>query len=166
MNTWDITPGKFTRVGSEEPEAWINSIMLWRQYKGLKDSSAIAAAGLLLKDGPLQWYYTLDDSTLRSMEAFEEAFKKRYVYTNTNSWKDIVVVFELKQSATQSVEDFIALVLKKGKKADVPREQLVAAILKGLRQDLRQQILQHEPTTIEEIQKWGILALKKIKWRP
>ena len=98
------------------------------------------------------------ESTRNSMRAFGAAFKDRYINAKTDQWKEIVAVFDLKQTAGQSVEDFIALVLKKGKKAQAANEQLRAAIIKGLRPYLRQQVLQHEPQSIDEIRKWALVA--------
>ena len=67
-------------------------------------------------------------------------------------------MFDLKQATGQSVEDFLALVKKKAKKAQPTEDQLNATVIKGLRPYLRQQVLQHEPKSVEEIRKWALLA--------
>ena len=158
MANRDIAPGHFSGLKSEDAEEWLHSILFWIQYKRLNDESGIAAAALLLRDGALQWFHSLDHSDMSSMRSFSDAFKRRYMELKADKWKDIVAVFELKQLPDQSVEDFIALAQKKGNKAQAAPEQLRAAIIKGLKPYVRQQVLQHEPKDIEEIRKWAIVA--------
>jgi len=137
MASRDITPGTFSGQKSEEAEEWLHSISFWIQYKRLRDDSAVAAAALLLRDGALQWFNSLDRSTKGSIEKFEDAFKRRYVELKVDQWKDVVAMFDLKQATGQSVEDFLALVKKKAKKAQPTEDQLNATVIKGLRPYLR-----------------------------
>ena len=93
------------------------------------------------------------------MADFTREFKQRYITPNeTNRWKDIVAVYEVKQTDGQSVNDFIDLVQKKGLKAEAKEEQVLAAIIGGLRPSIRQSVLQHEPRTVQDIRKWGSVA--------
>jgi hypothetical protein len=118
----------------------------------------MAAIGLLLKDGALQWFNNLDGRARESINEFGAAFKKRYVSNELYKWKDIVAVFDSKQTSGQSVADFSELVQWKGLRAGASEDQILAAVINGLSPYLRKHVLQHEPKTIEDVRKWGMLA--------
>ena len=159
MSNHDLNPGPFCGRKSEDAEAWLKAVMNWVVYKRLHAEAAMAAVALLLKEGALQWFYNLQDDIRSSMADFTREFKQRYITPNeTNRWKDIVAVYEVKQTDGQSVNDFIDLVQKKGLKAEAKEEQVLAAILGGLRPSIRQSVLQHEPRTVQDIRKWGSVA--------
>ena len=60
MANRDITPGSFSGQKSEDAEDWLHAITFWVQYRNLNEQSAIAAAALLMRDGALQWFNSLD----------------------------------------------------------------------------------------------------------
>ena len=159
MSNHDLNPGPFCGRKSEDAEAWLKAVMNWVVYKRLNAEAAMAAVALLLKEGALQWFYNLQDDIQGSMADFTREFKQRYITPNeTNRWKDIVAVYEVKQTDGQSVNDYIDLVQKKGLKAEAKEEQVLAAIIGGLRPSIRQSVLQHEPRTVQDIRKWGSVA--------
>ena len=159
MSNHDLNPGPFCGRKSEDAEAWLKAVMNWVVYKRLNAEAAMAAVALLLKEGALQWFYNLQDDIRSSMADFTREFKQRYITPNeTNRWKDIVAVYEVKQTDGQSVNDYIDLVQKKGLKAEAKEEQVLAAIIGGLRPSIRQSVLQHEPRTVQDIRKWGSVA--------
>ena len=159
MSNYDLNPGSFCGRKSKDAEAWLKAVMNWAVYKRLNVEAALAAVALLLKEGALQWFDNLQVEIKGSMEDFTREFKKRYITPDeTNRWKDIIAVYEVKQINGQSVNDYIDFVQKKGLKAEAKEEQVLAAIIGGLRPSIRQSVLQHEPRTVQDIRKWGSVA--------
>lgn len=159
MATHDLNPGPFCGRKSEDAEAWLKSVMYWVVYKKLNAESAMAAVALLLKDGALLWYDNLEEDVKHSAENFVREFKKRYVTPDEiNKWKDVLAVYDEKHTDGQCVNDYIDLVLKRGSKAKASEEQILAAIIGGLRPNIRRHVLQHEPRTVQDVRKWGSIA--------
>ena len=97
MSNHDLNPGPFCGRKSEDAEAWLKADMNWVVYKRLNVEAAMAAVALLLKEGALQWFDNVQDDIRGSMADFTGEFKKRYITPNeTNRWKDIVAVYEVK----------------------------------------------------------------------
>ena len=154
MSSHDLNPGPFYGRKSDDAEAWLKAVGNWLVYKKLNAETALAAVALLLKEGALQWYNNLEEDATTSIAAFTREFQTRYITPDeTNKWKYIVTVFDVKPAAGQSVDDYIGLVQKKGTKAGAQGAQVLAAILRGLRPYIRQHVLQHEPKTVEEVRK-------------
>ena len=141
MSNHDLNPGPFCGRKSEDAEAWLKAVMNWAVYKRLNVEAAMAAVALLLKEGALQWFDNLQDDIRGSMADFTGEFKKRYITPiETNRWKDIIAAYEVKQISGQSFNDYIDLVQKKGLRAEAKEEQVLAAIIGGLRPSIRQSV--------------------------
>ena len=159
MTTYDLNPGPFCGRKSEDAEAWLKAVKHWVVYKRLNDVSAMAAVALLLKEGALQWFGNLKEDVRGSIVDFTREFHKRYITPNEiNKWKEIVEVFKSQQVNGQSVDEFVDQVQNKGIKAEANEEQILATIIGGLHPHIRQQVLQHEPKTTQDIRKWGSIA--------
>ena len=150
-----LIPQIFT--GIEDAEHWWETVELWLTLRDFTREKALAAVKLLLKGGAWQWYIGLDESKKSHLGEFEKAFKERYMTASINKWKDQTQVMNLNQGL-QSVDDYITDAQNKRRKADMSDELFQAIIIRGLRPHIRQQVMQHEPQTVEDIRKWGVVA--------
>ena len=138
MSSRDLTPMPFSGLKTEDAEDWLGSVAFWLRYRKLTDDAAIATIALLLRGGAQQWFRSLECTEKWSVEQFVKEFTKRYITNQISRWEDMTAVFEVKQLPGQQFEDFIALVQKLGKRAHASPDQLMAAIVKGLRPYIRQ----------------------------
>ena len=150
-----LVPQTFT--GSEDAEHWLETIQLWLTFRDFTGEKALAAVKLLLKGGAWQWYIGLDENKKSNLGEFEKAFRDRYMTAHINKWKDQTQVMDLIQGI-QSVDDYITDAQNKRRKTEMPDELFKAIVIRGLRQHIRQQVMQHEPQTVEDIRKWGVVA--------
>ena len=150
MTSYDLNPGPFYGRKLENAETWFDAIKNWTVYKRLNPESAIAAVALLLREGALMWFNNLEEDTRRSADAFTREFNKRYIApNNVDKWKKIVAVYNVKQNPEQSVDDYIDFMQNMGRKAKANNEQVLAAIIEGLRPYIHRNVLQHEPKIIQ-----------------
>ena len=150
-----LIPQIFT--GIEDAEHWWETVELWMTFRDLTGEKALAAVKLLLKGGAWQWYIGLDERKKSHLREFEKAFKERYMTASINKWKDQTQVMNLNQGL-QSVDDYITDAQNKRRKTDMSDDLFQAIIIRGLRPHIRQQVMQHEPQTVEDIRKWGVVA--------
>src|SRR6218665_2063545 len=61
----------------------------------------------------------------------------------------------MRQQSSQTTDDFITSIQKVAQKLDIPPEQTFMVALSGLRPNIRQHVIQHDPKSMEDIQKWG-----------
>ena len=131
-------------------------------YRKLSNEERIGLVPLLLKDGARQWFEALQagqaalpaDSFDRIRESFQNHYKRDEVY----KWKDSAAVWSTTQQPNQSVEDYFTKVLKKSMKANLSEEQTRFSLINGLKNNIRQAVLQHEPSSIQDIRRWAMIA--------
>ena len=73
-----LAPMKFTGTSSEEAQLWWSSSQLYKNFKELIDSRALAIFPLMLKDGAMTWYLGQPEATKTDWAALQDAFKDRY----------------------------------------------------------------------------------------
>ena len=151
-----LSPPTFSGRSDEDAEGWLFAIRNWLQFRRLNAEQAIAAVTLLFKGSAKQWVCTLTE--IASVDALLNAFQGRYV-NNGNKWLDLLSCLDVQQEKGQPIEDYISLVLQKASKAQMSNDQLIAAVLRGLRPEVRRQILTHDITSLDDVRKWGALAM-------
>ena len=153
-----LMPGPFHGLSTEDAEQWLKDIEHWCAYRKLDDAGSIGVIPLLMKDGARHWFETLPGNRKDTLRHFSDAFTDRYHRSTSNIWKDTATVWTTTQQPGQSVEAFISDMEQKGARAKMEGDQILFSIIKGLREKIRSQILQHEPKCIDDLRKWAIIA--------
>ena len=158
MAEFGLSPGQFGGSKDEDAEKWMADFESWVTYKGLSGEKGMAALALFMKKGAHEWFLSLGETQRTNWKAFSDAFRDRYLVQEATAWKEQTQIYEITQKPDQSVDDYITLILKKARKADVSPETLKALVLKGLKPNIRAHTMQHELTSIEEIKRWAKMA--------
>src|ERR1044072_10028351 len=153
-----LNPDVCRGIKGEEAEEWLTSVNHWLKFKQFTDAQSCTALLLLLRDSALCWYNALPDATKVDLTLLTVAFLRRYKTDEVTGWQDNAAIWTTKQQPTQSVDDYINLMERKAAKTTAPAEQKRHAIIHGLRPAIRQQVLQHEIATIDQIRHWGNIA--------
>jgi hypothetical protein len=153
-----LVPSPFTGRHHEDVLEFIKNFELWATFRKMDEESKLAALPLLLKDGAAMWYNTQPHDTHRNFADLRQALGDRYGPTKSDAWKRAAELWQMKQSSKQSTDDFITSVQQAAQKLDVAVEQTFLVTLNGLRPNIRQHVIQHDPKTIDDIQKWGRLT--------
>jgi len=158
MATNTLMPSAFNGLHTEDSEAWIKDVENWCAYKKLDDAGRIGLMPLLLKGGARFWFDSLDGPSKATFGALVTVFRQYYKRDPSARWRDNADIWEMNQQASQGVEDYIGLVQQMAMRAEMSEEQLRFSVIKGLLPYIRQNVLQHDPKSIEEIKRWSILA--------
>lgn len=75
----------------------------------------------------------------------------RYGPQETHAWKLTADLWLLRQEKGQSVDDYITSIVKAGKKIGVDERQLYSIALNGLRPIIRQHVIQHPLSDLEDL---------------
>ena len=153
-----LVPSAFTGRSEDDIIEFLKNFDLWATFRTMTQAQKLSALPLLLKEGSATWFNTQTRRTREDYEVLREALIKRYGPNSTTAWKRSAELWTLKQAPQQSVDDFLTTVQQAAGKLEIGVEQTFLVALNGLRAHIRQLVLQHDPTTIEEIQKWGRLA--------
>jgi len=93
------------------------------------------------------WFGALPDDDRDSYTRATEAFQAKFGPTPLNKWKTASKLWSRTQSATETVEMYVADMLKRAKECDAADDMMRYAIVHGLRPELRAYVLQQGPTS-------------------
>jgi hypothetical protein len=158
MASSSLMPSPFKGLTAEDAESWIKDVEHYCAFRKLADEEKVGLIPLLLKDGAKYWYETLAAGNRANFDQIKQTFLEQYKRGDSTKWRDSADVWQTIQSRSQSVEDFISQVQQKALKAKMTEEQICFSILNGLKPNLRQVVVQHEPKSVTDIRKWATIA--------
>lgn len=158
MSSMALMPGNFHGLMNEDAESWFRDLEHYCAYKKLDDAGRIGLVPLLLKDGARYWFDALDNGRKDTFDHLSTAFHNEYKRDEAIRWRDSADVWSVTQLPTQSVEDYISKVQQKALRAKMTEDQIRFPLIRGLLPEIRQSVLQHEPTTVADIKKWATIA--------
>ena len=154
----NLLPAAYTGRPHEDALEFLKNFELWATFRGLNEGSKLSALPLLLKDSAAIWYNAQSQDTLSDFGSLKAALQTRYGPTITDAWKRAAELWQMKQLPHQSVDDFTTSTQEAAQRLSVSAEQTLMVVLNSLRHNIRQHVIQHDPTTITDIQKWGRLT--------
>ena len=126
--------------------------MLFVQYCTLykfKDSEVVQRLPFVLKDRPLQWFFTLSTAVKSNVERVRTAFLDRFGNSN-DALSDSIR--NIKQKANETVEDYVSRVLQINEcEEPLPLRTLVRLTSEGLKPAVAEMVLQQNCVTMEDV---------------
>jgi hypothetical protein len=153
-----IAPDLFWGRVEEQAQEWLQSVRHWLAFKQFNKRQSANAIPVLLRGSALVWYGNLPDEVKQDFDKLTEAFISRYHIIGITGWKDTAELWANPQNPHQSVDDYLNNMERKAAKTNMPEEQKRHAIIYGLRPAIRQQVLQHEITNVQQIRHWATIA--------
>jgi hypothetical protein len=153
-----LVPAPFTGKPQEDVLEFLTNYDLWSTFRAMTGAQKSAALPLLLKDGAALWFNTQSQNTRDSFTRLREALIQRYGPNPSDAWKRSAELWLIRQLPNQTVDDFLTTVQKAAQRLGVEADQTFLVALNGLRSNIRQHVIQHDITTIEDLQKWGRLT--------
>ena len=95
---------------------------------------------------------------ITSWEDFERVFMQRFKRDESARTGDIAALIQMKQAPGQTVEEFVAVIRKQGTLVNATHQDMYMAVVTGLSQHIKAQIMQFDPITLDEIVKRGKVA--------
>jgi hypothetical protein len=159
-STINIPP--FSGAGTEDVTRWLQRFKNFADFRGLSDRGRAQLLQLLCKDVAADFLESLDDEIKGSFDGpggLREAFIKRFELPQTLLWKRAADVWHREQSASESVETYMAAIINLAKKADIKDEgQIIAAMIHGFKPSIKQAVLQRPMATVQQIMESARIA--------
>lgn len=158
MTSSEPGPGHFCGRVDEDGQSWLATFELWLRFRSINGERKAAALALHLKDSAAAWYQSLADNRRDTYDNLRAAFVERYGTARLQPWQRAGLAWTIEQQPTQTVDDYMVAVLNAGRDAGLTDQQLVNAVIKGLRPSIRQYVIRQQPTDIDELRAAATLA--------
>ena len=149
-----IDPVCFTGAENE-----IEFFTKFQAYCGLlPEVNPASVFPLFLKDNAYVWYQTLGDHQKDNFAELQKAFFKRYSTSECLYYKKVSDIFSTKQQTEEEVQNFMDRLKSECDYLDLPEKITFYAILNGLKEGLRPNVLMQNPKSLSDLEKCAILA--------
>ena len=142
-----LAPAPFHGDGGQNAEEWLEYFQRYVAFKQLPHDVALPLFALLMRGPANTWFGALPEDDRESYTRATEAFQAKFGPTPLNKWKKASELWSRTQSATETVEKYVAEMLKRAKECDAADDMTRYAIVHGLRPELRAYVLQQGPTS-------------------
>jgi Retrotransposon gag protein len=166
-----INPQTFRGVLADDAESWIQYADIWLStQRAITDRAKINHIALFFRDKAANWFRGLNivdppadhqqapDGAIHAYAAFRTAFLDRFRPNEAENWRETQGLWECKQRADQSTEDFVNEIQNKGVKAHALQQQILFAATAGLRDEIKEKVMAHNITELDDIIRWGTNA--------
>ena len=130
-------------------------------YLCMSEQTALSNFAFHLEGVAFQWYFhQLADTAKSSLSTLKDAFFKRF-----SADKSIfdVNILQVKQSVSETVDDYVARIYTQTSDYNIPEEMLVGIAIQGLHAPLARIVMPQKPTNMEQFREFALLAQKTEK---
>ena len=142
-----LAPAAFRGDGSDSPIDWLQYFQRYVAFKQLPDAAALPLFALLMRGPANTWFTTLSDQVQNNYDQLLAAFHAKYDPTPTSLWKRASDFWNRDQKSAESVEVYVADMIKRATECHAADDMTRYAIIKGLRPEIRAYVLQQAPTS-------------------
>jgi len=140
-----LAPSPFKGDGSDAPIDWLQYFQRYVAFKQLPVTAALPLFALLMRGPANTWFTTLSDEVRNNYEQVLAAFHTKYDPTPTSLWKRASDFWSRDQKPKESVEVYVADMIKRATECHAADDMTRYAIIKGLRPEIRAYVLQQAP---------------------
>ena len=159
-----INPSFFNGTGSEDARAWVTYLENWFAFKNIADDAQPRLFPLSFRNQAADWFESLEANERDTFQHLRNAFETRFFPTDLKKWQIISDIWSRKQKTTESVDEYVTDLLKMARIANIgDADTKKYAIIKGLRQEIRQHVLQQNPDTLAAVVAAAKVAEQVIK---
>lgn len=151
-----FAPNHFKGHSSEDCDSFLNRFEHYATFTQLNEEGKRALFPVLLKDIAFDWYNNLpSEITYNGLKA---AFRERFGPNEALKWQKVSSIWDRKMTATETSDEFVAVMKKLAKEAAMPDDMLSSALIKNLRPELRRFVVQQGKKTVDDILQAAKLA--------
>lgn len=145
-------------TSNEDAETWLKYFESYAQFKKLDLVGRFEFLGILFRDSAADFYEThapdLASGYLeeRHYDEFKRAFLQRFGPSQATKWKDASDIWSQQQGPTETVDEFVAKMLRMAKRVPLEDEAMLRyAVIRGLHQHIRAHVLQANVTNMTDL---------------
>lgn len=141
-------PVYLARFNGDHPERWLAQAVRYFAFYEIPEADRLTISSFYLDDAAADWYDWIDNQHLISnWEAFQVALLKRFRSSDFENPAGVLA----KLQQTSSVADYRSrFEATSNRTMPLPVEFLISCWISGLRSDIKQSVICHEPTTLED----------------
>ena len=151
MADTSLSPPHFNGTAVEDAEAWIRQFRNYCAYKEYTDGKKLSLMKVLLSGAAATWLESLGVEETDTWEHLHEIFRTRYTTPSYMKFKSAKDLFNTKQLASQSVDDYVAHMQQLAKFVGAEDKMVLFAILNGLRPEISSYVTQKQPKDVREL---------------
>ena len=174
-------PIPFRGTSQEDAESWIRHATWWLNTTRAGQSpnliQRIHQIAVLLQDEGQRWFTRLvirgdnmvrsgmghqeeiePDRVIESWEDFVKKFLERFKRDRTTRANDLAALIGTRQGINQTVEEFVYSIKRQGTLIGATESDMFLAVVTGLLDPIKAQVMQWNPTTIKDILTRGKIA--------
>ena len=144
-------PVLFTGANDQDARTWLNTLCDYIAYKGVAADKMLALFKLRLSGHARDWLVTVPDDQKDSFEHLSTAFLARFQPKELEKYKYAKDLFEVRQEKGESVDEYITKLRKKAGLVGLDSKIQIFAALNGLLPAIASYVMEHNPTTLDEI---------------
>ncbi len=154
-----LKPRSFFGIPSDNAEQWLGRFNNWASLQQLSDIAKLSALPLFLEGLAADWVASLTEQNVDTWEHLINSFKQRFFPNELQKWRALSELWSRNQKPTESVDEYVTNIRCLARQASANDDQQInAAIIKGLRDNIRLHVLQSDHNTTEEILKAARIA--------
>jgi hypothetical protein len=144
-------PQLFTGAHDQDARTWLNTLADYIAYKGVAADKSLALFQLRLSGHARDWLVTVPDDQKDSFEHLSIAFLARFQPKELEKFKFAKDLFNVRQESFESVDEYITKLRKKASLVGLDAQLQIYAALNGLLPTIASYVMEHNPTTLDEI---------------
>ena len=149
-------PEAFKGDKTQDPEDWLAVLNYWITFCAMPQHEAASMFPVLLRDAALVWFQSLEAAVRDDWTQIQAAFLQRFKKPAHIQWQNTHEVFRCDQTSTQSVDEYLNVIMKNMSRAKGLSEATkLDAVIIGLRPDIKQLVIQHRCDSLDDIRKMG-----------
>jgi uncharacterized protein (DUF2267 family) len=161
VNDGTFTPKQFSGSlkDTNHVDKWLEHFTYYAEFRCLSADRKLQLFKLLLTDQAADWFRALPHDIKEDLELLMAAFKERFAQNELHRWQNASSMWTRQQGEDESVDEFITAIRNLARLIPInDEEQIKFAIIKGLKRDIKQHVLQADPKTLEDITKAARIA--------
>jgi uncharacterized protein (DUF2267 family) len=161
VNDGTFTPKQFSGSlkDTNHVDKWLEHFTYYAEFRCLSADRKLQLFKLLLTDQAADWFRALPHDIKEDSELLMAAFKERFAQNELHRWQNASSMWTRQQGEDESVDEFITAIRNLARLIPISdEEQVKFAIIKGLKRDIKQHVLQADPKTLEDITKAARIA--------
>lgn len=140
--------------GKTSAVQWWVKFMALVNLQGLTEQKAILYLPFFFLGTAETWFNALDTTVKSSLTAIHTAFINRFKPVSYHAFDLLKFI----QGENESVEEFIQRVSEKATDLKVDSQKLMGRLMGGFKQNIRKDLIRHNPTTMEDLRTQALLA--------
>lgn len=137
-----IAPQCFCGKPNEDAEQWVSYLQRYCDFRRINGEDRRGLFAILLRGSAADWMGTLKPEESNSFDALLQAFKDNYFSSPELKWKEAGQLWSQPMRPDERVDDFVTRLKKTASRLNIDDTMLHYALVNGLRNPLKMQVLQ------------------------